>query len=145
MRRSCIGRDSVSRGRGRTVRGTMTSCAGMAYVSMGSLAVNWLSARGVARGPETSAGIAGSGLGPAVKAAYVPLGVGIGAWGQFHKPVGPRQAGNVAGAVGGGGNGPGTAPVILLQAHGQEVGERGRDAHRGAQGDALGRRGIVAE
>src|SRR6476620_7806734 len=97
MRRSCIGRDNVSRGRGRTVRGTMTSCAGMAYVRMGSRAVNWLSARGVGPRAGTSARTAGSGLGPAVKAAYVPLGVGIGARGQFHKPVGPRQAGNVAG------------------------------------------------
>src|SRR5256886_15560893 len=142
MRRSRIGRASVSRGAGSAFSGTMTSRLDMAIESMRTAGAKWLSVEG-----EGPAGFrrAFKALRPAIDPRHEPLGVGVGARWQLHEATRSGERGEAPGAVGGSGRGPGPPPVVLLEAHRQEVRERGRHAHGRTERDALRRLRILTE
>ena len=105
----------------------------MAFLSMSTVQGSWLSPAGEAclLGPKA--------LGPAVTSALRAL------WGRYWGPEGaltnpsvPARALKSPEPLVGAGMAQGTAPVILLEPHGQEMRERGRDRHRRTERDAFG-------
>src|SRR6267143_7246990 len=130
MRRSRTGRESGSRGAGSAFSGTMTSRLDMGFQSMRTAG---------------GKGYRSKGSRPAIDPRHEPLGVGVGARRQLDKTTRPGERREVPGAVGGSGHGPGPPPVVLLEAHRQEVRERWRNRHGRSERDALRRRRILTE
>src|SRR6185312_17347663 len=100
MRRSCIGRARVSRGVRGSGRGTTVLAGG--------------TERGMARG-----------FLPPVQARDKSFGVGVRSGRQLHEAISSAQRSEIPRAVRGGGIRPGTAPVVDLDLHGEEIRERG--------------------
>src|SRR5579864_6690688 len=81
---------------------------------------------------------------PPVQARNEPLRVFIGARWQLYKPVCPGQGRKVARPVGGGGHGPGTAPVIDLDSDRHEKRQLGAIRYFTPEGHLLGRQRVAA-
>src|ERR1700731_2861486 len=134
MRRSRTGRASVSRGTGSAFRGTMTCRVDMVFQSMRTAAGKGYRSKGALTGSR-----------PAIDPRHEPPGIGVGARRQLDKTTRPGERREVPGAVGGSGHGPGPPPVVLLEAHRQEVRERWRHRHGRSERDAFRRGRILTE
>src|SRR3984957_20820575 len=108
IRRSRIGRPSVSRGRRSSSRGMTVSERGMA--------------------PKVL---------PSVKAGNKSFGIGHRPGQELDKSVAAGEGCEVPGAVRGPRHGPGTARLVAFHAYGHEEGERRLDRNRCAQRDFL--------
>src|SRR5262245_52287560 len=108
MRRSCIGRASVSRG----VRGS----------GRGATVVVGGTERAMARW-----------FLPPVQARDKSFGVGVRSGGQLHEAIRSAERGEIAGAVRRGGVRPGAAPIVYFDFYRQEIRERRFHRDRGRE------------